>query len=338
MQQLITINKIPEEIEQVLLGSLFGDGSLKKPLNDVKFTETHSIKQKDYLLWKKDILSNLFIFSERLYKRKNSQEIIICSHQSELLNSYFSSFYPEGKGHKVCSLEMLNRLKPLGLAIWYMDDGCFIKRSFFSCIAIHKKNAQIIKDWFFNKYNLEASIKIHKNNNGAEIIFNKENTLKLFRLIHSYIHPSMKYKIRRTKEEYLLIKKKHRDYYNNHTKNSIRYKEYKNLPELKKLRQEKRKIYYEKNKKKLLKKSIEYNIKNKVKYNQYHNNYQKAIYRKKYPLLSKNCLICNNLFNQIRRNQIYCSKQCYNNSKILRSKSEIKQMKEKNEPNNIPEQ
>ena len=222
---------LPEDVEQVLLGSMFGDGWLvKRCKNSIpKFAEGHSIKQKAYLLWKKEVLNKEFVMKSKIHK---NGQIHIHSLISPKLKEYYPYFYPTGKGRKVFTLEMLNKLKPLGLAVWYMDDGCFMKASSFSIIALHKQNKEIVKRWFKTTFNINSRVQNLNKSNGVQIILNKENTRKFFRIIHSYIHPSMRYKIKRTREELLTIRRKNREY--NQTPKRKKYnKEYQQRPEVK---------------------------------------------------------------------------------------------------------
>ena len=63
---------INEETEQVLLGSLLGDAHLHKSSDyensNAYFTESHSIKQSDYLLWKTRYL-DCFKLKTQYYSR-----------------------------------------------------------------------------------------------------------------------------------------------------------------------------------------------------------------------------------------------------------------------------
>lgn len=290
------INELPEDVEQVLLGSMFGDGSLYKPNKSggVLFRETHCLKQKDYLLWKKEVLSKVLIMKERYYsytkkykngKEKEINEIRITSLISPLLEKYYTQFYPICT-HKIYSIEMLNKLKLLGLSVWYMDDGCFNKRSYNASIALNRENVEFIKKWLKKKFDLDGNLNKHNKNNlnYFNLVFNKENTKKFFRIIHPYIRPSMNYKIKITREEELTIKRKQKEY--NHTplvkqrknlwsnlhrdkekshksylKNKQKIKKYHQSPEFK----EKSKIYRKKNRDKIKKFKREYYQRNKTK-------------------------------------------------------------------------
>lgn len=249
-----TEQQLPEDVEQVLLGSLFGDGALwkQKPQNKkssqkeigIKFIERHSLKQKDYLLWKKEVLSKSLMFGKDY--ECNQKSYAINSIVLSVFKKYYPYFYPYGHGsanervYKVFTFEMLNKLKPLGLAVWYMDDGHFNKRVNSAKISFHKQNIFVVKKYFRDIYNVGGNIMVE--NNGARIVFNSKDTQKLFRIIHSYIHPSMKYKIKITREEKLKIIKqnklsnklkyeKNKEYYKNCSKNY--YYTNKNKPQFK---------------------------------------------------------------------------------------------------------
>ena len=80
-----------EIIEQCIIGSMFGDGNLVKnkgKKTKVRFRESHSLKQRDYLLWKKDILSEEFIVKEYL----TSYSTVIYTNGSDLLEEYYTLF------------------------------------------------------------------------------------------------------------------------------------------------------------------------------------------------------------------------------------------------------
>jgi len=219
-EKMIT-NKLSNKVEQVIIGSLLGDGYLNKSKGirtNPRFIEGHSIKQKDYLLWKKGILSQTFCmkdYSQNICDKRNQKnyhKIFIYSNTSPLLMEYYNSFYPFGK--KIFSIKMLNKLQPLGLTIWYMDDGHFCKNGCSSEIAFNTEsiNPEILKEWFKKTFNIIGRIREERVGKGVRILFKKEETKKLFRIIQQFIHPTMRYKIRITKEDILIIKRKRRDY------------------------------------------------------------------------------------------------------------------------------
>lgn len=97
---------------------------------------------------------------------------------------------------------LLNYLTPLGLAYWYMDDGAYkngvangAKPTSMLCTHNFDYDSHlVIKDWFKNKFNIEANIKPTKNNQYF-IDFNHENSRKFWNLIAKYVVPTMQYKL-----------------------------------------------------------------------------------------------------------------------------------------------
>jgi hypothetical protein len=52
INQLVNLDDLNQEVKQILLGSIFGDGSIVERNKRYYFTECHSNKQADYLKWK----------------------------------------------------------------------------------------------------------------------------------------------------------------------------------------------------------------------------------------------------------------------------------------------
>lgn len=208
------IQKLSSNVEQVLLGSLCGDGGLYKHTgySGVCFVEYHNIKQSKYLFWKKEFLEQEFNINIR--KRKGYNQVILCSsYAHSILIDYHKLFYPSGKGHKIILTKILNKLNPLGLAIWYQDDGTFNKRCHYCSFAVHKQNIKNIKNFFLKKLGMKVGIYLSRNTNGAAIRLNAFDTKKFFNIIRLHIHFSMIYKTRITKEEGEINKLKNRNYW-----------------------------------------------------------------------------------------------------------------------------
>jgi recombination protein RecA len=119
--------RLSEQQWQVILGSLMGDGNLspnRHGRSGVRFRLGHGARQADYLDWKVSLLGN-----------------IACSRRVDSRGAVFADFTPLpeldelrravylGDGKKHLSWDYLKALTPLGLAVWYMDDGGFTVRS-----------------------------------------------------------------------------------------------------------------------------------------------------------------------------------------------------------------
>jgi hypothetical protein len=117
----LTLTKRQREL---LVGTLLGDGHLETQTrgNTYRLRVEHSEKQKEYLFW----LYNEFkewVPQEPKRKIRSdgrvSYEIVTVSHGA--FRFYAHQFYVDGK--KVIPTLLAKMLTPMGLAVWYMDDG-----------------------------------------------------------------------------------------------------------------------------------------------------------------------------------------------------------------------
>ena len=119
-----TLPSLTDIQHQVLIGSLFGDGSISMASRTkARFGEGHSTEQKEYLEWKAALL-HPFVTEVRPRKQYSGTSYYISSLSLEFLVPYFKEWYPtpvDGKWTK--SIPKGATLTPLSLAIWYMDDG-----------------------------------------------------------------------------------------------------------------------------------------------------------------------------------------------------------------------
>jgi hypothetical protein len=128
----LTIDDIDSQTLQILLGSILGDGSIKKNGSGGKsrgknktrnfiFYEGHQGKQFDYVKWKADKLS---AFLSRFYgNNPNKPELMTVSHPifSWLRTKFYAALTKSTKSK--LPMDVLGRLDLLGLMIWYLDDG-----------------------------------------------------------------------------------------------------------------------------------------------------------------------------------------------------------------------
>jgi len=193
----MSINKLSNQAEQVLIGSMLGDGSMQKRGNSINYIEKHGINQKEYLIWKKKYFDRFF--KTKLSYTKDNKAIYFITNSSLLLKQYHQLFYPNGKGHKIVTEEILNKLKPLGIAIWFMDDGGRNRKTSF--IATNKNFVDLISKWFKKKYKIVGWIQKDKKQNGASFSLNAKSNTIFIKIIKPYIQKSMSYKIELSEKE-----------------------------------------------------------------------------------------------------------------------------------------
>ncbi len=261
--------------EQVLIGTLFGDGYINrsgKNKTSVSFELVHSIKQKEYLLWKNEFLRKILVTkitecSEyHKVRKKTYNKVRLISRVNPLVSDLDKLFYKNGR--KYINKKILYTLEPLGLAVWYCDDGSYDYQGKIiifctHCFSLDEQN--LIKGYFFEKWDINAKI---KQKNGLYYLYiNRENSIKFLNIIKDNVPESMFYKLgeihplnkARLEETRLKINSQKLQWrLNNKEKYLQQRKEYRNRPHvrlrLKEIRDRNReknraysKLYYKKN-------------------------------------------------------------------------------------------
>lgn len=195
---------ITPNAEQIIIGSLLGDGSIVRKRTNCVLTINHSLVQHQYAFYKVNILQR-----EGIYVR--FEESLQCCRQAYIggrllkdngyarltteVNVAFNRFREEWYNPKKEVPDSIINLGPLGLAIWYMDDG-----------TIHYPTGLYLSTNGFNhesqiklvnvlKNNFDITAHIHKNK-GKEILFIvQKDKNKFFDIIRPYVCGSMKYKL-----------------------------------------------------------------------------------------------------------------------------------------------
>ena len=191
---------LTDEEFQVILGSLLGDGniSVKHPKKGGGVLRIkHCLKQKDYCLYKQQLLKRLnpkykeIQCHDNRFKIKDYIEVLFYTESLKCLKNFYDRWYIPKKS--IC-LDDFCKINSLGLAIWYMDDGSKDKRRSKGCVlctnSFTKKDLIEVCKILQNKFQLEISIR--KNNT----LYIKSKSFDHFvSLIKPYIIPSMLYKI-----------------------------------------------------------------------------------------------------------------------------------------------
>jgi len=193
--------KLTKIQKEYLFGALLGGDRLGKKKEETypSLRIGHSIKQKDYVFWKYNIWKNLVLSGVKKVKIRVKDKTYF-SHQfftrehPEFLK-FYNFFYKNGK--KKISREALNQLTPFSIAIWYMDDGSYIKsrgRALLATNSFSYKEQLIIQKYFKEKWNLPTTI--GTSDSGTHYLrFNTENSIKFLKIIEKYIIPCFHYKI-----------------------------------------------------------------------------------------------------------------------------------------------
>jgi recombination protein RecA len=187
---------------QLVLGSLMGDGAIspKRPHTygagiKSRFRFGHGPKQDAYALWKSRLLEGVPLSISKHSKGGVMVETTPLYEIDHLREAVYIA------GKKVFSWEYLKELTPLGLAIWYLDDGSFaVRRKDGSagrsdiCVeAMERGSRRRLVALLRETYGL--SCKLIDRAGKAVIVFDKDGTESLHALIAPYVPECMEYKI-----------------------------------------------------------------------------------------------------------------------------------------------
>lgn len=217
------VNKnISSKTEQVLIGSLLGDGGLVLPKNGINayFREMHSVKQREYLEWKKEYFEffNPKITKSKIFDNRTNKyyyHTLLWTKVDPILTKHFRMFYQNGK--KSISKTILNKIGPLALAVWYCDDGSFgyINQNGKIATYLSYEDNKLIAEFLKKKFNINCTV--NKDGKSYHLYFSVKEVIKFLNLIKDYVPKCMSYKLgplskgnfRKLKEENL--KRRERD-------------------------------------------------------------------------------------------------------------------------------
>lgn len=189
--------KLSEKQKSVLLGTLLGDGSLKRRGNYYRLHIKHSHKQLLLVRYKREIFSNITSMPIRIFfqtvKDKDYKfcEFVTLTHPK--FSEYRKLFYRGKK--KVISQKLKQQLKdPLSLAVWFMDDGCAEYAGVsFSTHCFDLKEVRFLSHILKENFGLDSTVR--KNKNGWIIYIPKDNLSKFKNTVKKYLLPSFLYKL-----------------------------------------------------------------------------------------------------------------------------------------------
>lgn len=206
LPNVIKVYPITKEMEEVLIGTLLGDGWIgyvHKGCTMPKFQVGHCIKQELYTNTIYNILKP--IMSDYIYKGKRKiclfsngkkyekkETIIIYSKNIKELIPYRNAFYPNGK--KIIPLDFIkDKFTTKSLAYWFMDDGSCDRKGHSFIIntqCFDRDNLQEFIDYLYEKFNLEFTIKKDKS-----LYLRHKSNETFINLIKPYLTEDMQYKI-----------------------------------------------------------------------------------------------------------------------------------------------
>jgi hypothetical protein len=211
-------NKIPNEVQwQVLLGSLLGDSSITSPDRNLQgMAFGHCEAQRKLLEFKHSVLSQLGVSDIRWganggYPKKDGTEKLhgrFFVNGNPALSSFIdkSGIWREGK--KRVTAEWLDRIGPLGLAVWHADDGSLNTHvdsngtvSHVVSISTHgftREDHELMVGWLRWKWGVRAEVKTARATGAGRkpysyLYLNRKETERFFSILPGSI-PGVEHK------------------------------------------------------------------------------------------------------------------------------------------------
>jgi LAGLIDADG DNA endonuclease family protein len=206
------MNKLPQYLNDTLIGLLLSDGGLQRSTDtsNVRLSVTMSVKSYPYIfhlynLFEPYIDTDLNIIdiknSKKINYNRNYSTIRFKTISAPQFIYYYNIFYKKNiilnKWEKVIPLELKYNFNAISLAHLIMGDGNYLRKR--NIIRIYT-NSYIQSDVILLsniiKENLSINSKvIHDRNNQYIIVIEKDNVDLTRKIILSYMHPSMLYKL-----------------------------------------------------------------------------------------------------------------------------------------------
>jgi hypothetical protein len=192
---MIAMNLSPER-HSIVVGSLLGDGYLT-PNGSLQVE--HSLAQAEYTFWKYERLKPTSgkrpTLVERFDRRTLKTYRSLRFYTTTVLKDFRDWFYPDGK--KIVPSDLGEHLDPLGLAVWFMDDGGRGARTprglVFNISGFSPTEHVFLKSLLFNVFGVVTSI--HQHGKAHQLYVRAESFSRFSELISPYLIASMRYKL-----------------------------------------------------------------------------------------------------------------------------------------------
>ena len=153
------------QVNEIILGSLLGDGSLKvhKGYKNARFSFRHSDKQSEYFYWKakmlKEISGNGDVFVQKPDGFSANNKLRYQSRALQMLTELYKLTHKR----KTFTIrrKWLNLMTPLSLAIWWFDDGSLItnsRKGVFCTDGFSKESVEILARYLNKVWGIKAHV------------------------------------------------------------------------------------------------------------------------------------------------------------------------------------
>ena len=136
--------------KQVILGSVLGDGFLQLNEKNVSLSVRHSVKRHEYIFWKINCLQNITLENDFFINENDLSSQLKMGFQTSVCESLMTIFNLVGNRKIEVKRKWLNQLTPLGLCVWWLDDGCIVAdNKGFLCTEAFSYDEQLLMVRYF---------------------------------------------------------------------------------------------------------------------------------------------------------------------------------------------
>jgi hypothetical protein len=184
-----TVGSLSEAQHAIVIGSLLGDGSMRCKTNAL-LEINHSSHQRSYVDWKFRHLADL-VTTPPKERSGNGGRIAyrFVTRSEPALTPYYRLFY-EGGRKQVPQLA----LPALGLAVWFMDDGCRSRNAaYLNTQQFDVQSQFVLVALLEEQWGLESTLNRDKSYHRIRI--SVRSTKRLSEIIEPYLLPELRYKL-----------------------------------------------------------------------------------------------------------------------------------------------
>jgi hypothetical protein len=173
------IGNLTDNQRQVIIGTVLGGSSLIKPPKGTNYYLSMRSSNQTWLKYKAEELDDCFK-STNLVSNGNTYRINSICHKA--FTELHDLLYRDGK--RVITEELLDSLRDVSLAIWFLDGGSMIgrnrKNAYINTTKFGEEGTLIVEKYF----NLiDMTCKKNKNGTRRKVVFSVQGTERLFRII-----------------------------------------------------------------------------------------------------------------------------------------------------------
>lgn len=188
-----TVGSLTSKQHAVLVGSLLGDGTLRKQAGRLNalFEVNHSNEYCEYVDWKYSVLQS-FVLTKPKARKSNGQRVAyrFTTRSLPVFTQYYEWFYRTGEKHIPSDLI----LDELMLAVWFMDDGSKSRNA----IYLNTQQFELIEQEFLMRCldkKFEIKCALHADKKYHRIYVKTSSVSKFIDIVSDYILPCFRYKL-----------------------------------------------------------------------------------------------------------------------------------------------